>query len=597
MQNNRLKELLNIIEEKVNIVDVISDYVSLEKKGQNHIGLCPFHSDSNPSMSVSESKHIFKCFSCGAGGNAISFIQNIEGITFIEAVKKLCTKFEIDYKGYITEREAKIDPLVLKGWEINKEAFNFFSYSLDNATKEVKDYLSNRGLDNEVTKEFSIGYSGDGSSLSKFLVSKGYTEEEIINNGLAKRREDTTLIDYFINRLMFAIKDINGNIIGFSGRVLEKDSQYAKYLNSPETILFKKSQILYNLDKARSFSSLKKELIIVEGFMDVIALFKSGIKNAIATMGTAFTSQHTKLISAMTKNIILAFDSDAPGINATINTGKTLLKDNYRVSVVTIPNGKDFDELFNKGKEEVVNTLNNSQSFLDFYKDKIFSLADVSDAIKRGELFEKLSEVIALFSDNKIVVSTVVNEISEKYKIDKEVINEMINSHSNNKQPIEEPYIPVQDYERNYKLKEKSNIQIENQSKNYYAKYEFLERAILSFAMKNDYAKEYLLANHMAFISDLNHKTWSNYLEKNIEDINDEIIKKNINELLNADPIVELASLAITINGIEEFKELIQKQNNNHREVSRQNLLNGLKNAKDDEEIRSISKILNDLET
>ncbi len=599
MQNNKLKELLDIIDNKANIVDVISDYVSLEKKGQNHVGLCPFHSDSNPSMSVSESKGIFKCFSCGAGGGVINFVQNYEGLNFIEAIKKVSDKFEIDYRPYISEKEHKIDPSLTKAWEINKEAFNYFKYSLENSNKEVQDYLSNRGLDKDIVREFKIGYSGEKNGLSNFLISKGYTEEEIIKNGLAKRREDTTLMDYFINRLIFTIEDINGNIIGFSGRVLEKESKYAKYLNSPETPSFKKSNILYNLSKARTFSSLKRELIIVEGFMDVIALYKSDVKNSIATMGTAFTKEHLKIIGSMTKNITLAFDSDAAGINATISTGKVLAEGKFNTSVVTIPAGKDFDELLKMGSQSINETLSNKKPFLDFYKDKIFHSAKNADSIKLNDLFDKLAQVMALHSENKISIANIVNEIEKEFGIDKSIINELIDkySKSNTATPEQHPFIEVPQYipqepVKDYVAKETAV----NKTKDFQAKYEFLERAILCYAMKNEEAKNYIINNHMSFINDLNHKAWTFFIERNIDEISDSLVKQVIEDMLNSNAEEMFSSIAISIDNIEIFAEVVEKNNSNYKELSKQKLFEELKKADDPEEVRTISKVLNDIE-
>ena len=605
MQNNKLKELLNIIDNKVNIVDIVSDYVSLEKKGQNHVGLCPFHSDSNPSMSVSESKGIFKCFSCGAGGGVIGFVQNYEGITFIDAVKKICEKSSINYKEYITQKEVEIDPKLVKAWEINKEAFNFFKYSLENSGKEIKDYISNRGLTKEILHEFKIGYSGEGSSLSNFLLSKGYTEEEIIINGLAKRRTDTILADYFINRLIFPIEDINGNIIGFSGRVLEKDSKYAKYLNSPETSSFKKSNILYNLAKAKTHSSLKKELIVVEGFMDVIALYKSDIKNSIATMGTAFTKEHLKTISSMTKNITLAFDNDAAGINAAISTGKVLANDEFNVNIITIPSGKDFDELLKLGVETVKKTLNKKEPFIDFYKNKIFVSAKGANSVKMNELFEKLSEVLSIYSENKIIIENILNEIKNEFGIEKEIIKEMIAKYNKIKgnfiqnQQFVDPTnyiynVPIKNVNESVK-KYIDNINSNSKTKDFKAKYEFIERAILCYAMKNPEAKSFILENNMSFINENHHKAWSFFLEKDINEIRDPLIKSIIENMLSDDPDELFTSISIFINNMDNFKEVVEKNNSNYKELSKHKLLEELKEVENEEEIRRISKILNDL--
>lgn len=436
MQKDR-KELINLIEEKSNISSIISDYISLEKKGNNHVGLCPFHSDTNPSMSVSDSKGIFKCFTCQAGGGPINFVQNYEGISFNDALIKLAEKLDIDWKQYINKKVVKLNPEEVRGWEINQEALTFFKYNLNNSSnKQLNEYVTSRDINKDIIEKFDIGYSGEG--LSNFLLNKGFTEDEIVKYGLAKRKEDTTLQDYFINRLIFSIKNRDGKVIGFSGRVIG-ESKYAKYLNSPETILFKKSKILYNLDKAKISGNLKKEIIVVEGFMDVIALHKAGIENSIATMGTAFTKDHIKDIRFITTNVVLAFDSDVAGINATIQNGKSMLEEGFNLDVVRIPSGKDFDELLKSGQEAVVETLKNKVKFINYYKDMIFKNLDAS---KDNISFDVLKKLIKLLSKSgdEFAANMTINEISEKYKIDKELLMKEYNS-NNNSSKQHDPYI------------------------------------------------------------------------------------------------------------------------------------------------------------
>ncbi len=524
MQNNKLSELIKIIEEKSNVSDIISDYISLEKKGNNHVGLCPFHSDSNPSMSVSDQKGIFKCFVCGAGGGAISFVQNYEGISFIDALKKVADKLKIDWRPYISQREKKINPEHKRGWEINQEALNFFKYNLSNTSdNRLLSYINERGLSKEIIDKFDIGYSSEG--LSNFLLNKEFTEDEIVKYGLAKRREDTTLQDYFINRLIFTIKDKDGNIVGFSGRVTE-DSKYVKYMNSPETPIFKKSQILYNLEKAKIAANLKGELIVVEGFMDVIALHKAGFDNSIATMGTAFTKQHNKIIKSITNNISLAFDSDVAGINATISTGKTLLNDGFNIDVISIPNGKDFDELLKLGVDKVKETLNDKQKFINFYKNMIYKKLDgQGDNVS----FDVLKQLLAILSmnDDKFTASNIINEISEKYKIDKDILDEeyktnivkhhqpIINDQSNviGEPPFIPEYVPPRQTTEETKLKQFAN-QISQGDDRHQEKIwlRVKEEEIVSYAVMYDFAYEYLRDNPIFISNDEIKDLWSSYI-------------------------------------------------------------------------------------
>ncbi len=593
MQNNKLSELIEIIE-KSNVSSIISDYISLEKKGSNHMGLCPFHPDSNPSMSVSDQKGIFKCFVCGAGGNAISFVQNYEGITFIEAVKKVSEKLGIDWKQYINFREVKINPKIKRGWEINEEALNFFKYNLNNTNNpKVLEYIKTRGLTSDILDKYDIGFSGEG--LSNFLLNKEFTEEEIVTYGLAKRKEDTTLQDYFINRLIFSIKDKNGNIVGFSGRVIE-ESKYAKYMNSPENPVFKKSSILYNLDKAKTQANLKKELIIVEGFMDVIALGKAGIENAIATMGTAFTNDHNKIIESITNNIILAFDSDVAGINAAISTSKTLVQGKNKVSIVTVPNGKDFDEILSLGKERVIETLNNKKDFLLFYKEMIFNKLGNSYSVEQFDVIRELLKVISFYDDN-LVTDVNINEISEKLNISKEVLMEEFSKFKKkDNNPFLKEDIPVN---REQKILEKATSNIKREEPRFMKKIWLANTAdeIVSYAIMYDFAFDYLKNHTIIIDNDDTRKLWRSYLENKINnvEITDEILLSRIENL------VQKAKQNIANNEIQEihntktFEEFIRNYENQLSEF-RLKLLNAeMKNATDIEERGFIFDMINNL--
>ncbi len=593
MQNNKLSELIEIIE-KSNVSSIISDYISLEKKGSNHMGLCPFHPDSNPSMSVSDQKGIFKCFVCGAGGNAISFVQNYEGITFIEAVKKVSEKLGIDWKQYITFREVKIDPIVKRGWEINEEALNFFKYNLNNTNNtKVLEYIKTRGLTPDILDKYDIGFSGEG--LSNFLLNKEFTEEEIVTYGLAKRKEDTTLQDYFFNRLIFSIRDKNGNIVGFSGRVIE-ESKYAKYMNSPENPVFKKSSILYNLDKAKTQANLKKELIVVEGFMDVIALGKAGIENAIATMGTAFTNDHNKIIESITNNIILAFDSDVAGINAAISTSKTLVQGKNKVSIVTVPNGKDFDEILSLGKEKVIETLNNKKDFLFFYKEMIFNKLGNNYSAEQFDVIRELLKVISFYNDN-LVTDVNINEISEKLNISKGVLIEEFSKFvEEDNTPFLKEDIPMN---REQRILEKAASNIKREETRFMNKIWLANAAdeIVSYAIMYDFAFDYLKNHTIIIDNDDTRKLWRSYLENKINnvEITDEILLSRIENL------VQKAKQNIENNEIQEihdektFAEFIKNYENQLSEFRIELLKAQMKNETDIEERGFIYDMINNL--
>ncbi len=565
---NKLSELIKIIEEKSNVSDIISDYISLEKKGNNHVGLCPFHSDSNPSMSVSDQKGIFKCFVCGAGGGAISFVQNYEGISFIEAVKKVSEKLKIDWKQYISQREIKINPEEARGWEINEEALNFFRYNLNNnQDSKVKSYIESRGLNESILDKFGIGYSGEG--LSNFLLNKEFTEDEIIKYGLAKRKEDTTLQDYFINRLIFTIRNKDGKIVGFSGRVIE-ESQYAKYMNSPETPIFKKSNILYNLDRAKTTANLRKQLIVVEGFMDVIALHKAGIDNSIATMGTAFTKEHNSIIKSITHNIVLAFDSDVAGINATISTAKTLIQDELHVEVVTIPNGKDFDELLKQGKQAVATTLEDKKDFLAFYKDMIFKKLDSQGTDLSFDSLRELLKVISFYND-RLKADINLNEISNRYNISRDILDEEYSKFVKvDKSPFMNDYIPptpnTQETQLQKVVRKITPKDPRHPQKIWLA---MAEEEIVSYAVTHDYALDYLKDNPIVINNPDTYDLWKAYLGSVINgiEITNEVVLSRIAALKekanqsNDNEVKEVYNLTSFIQYVDNYKDTLIKFN------------------------------------
>lgn len=556
MQGN-LKELIKIIEDKSNIVDIVSDYISLEKKGNNYIGLCPFHTDSNPSLSVSNDKGIFKCFSCGAGGGVITFIQNYEGISFIESVKKISEKYSIEWKDYITFKERKINPEEERAWEINREASNFFSYNIKNLNdKRVIKYLNKRNLNKDIIEKFKIGFSGKKGSLIKFLKSKNFSEEEIIKYGLSKRQDDETINDYFIDRLIFPIENSDGKISGFSGRVIE-DVKFAKYLNSPETPVFKKSSILYNMHNAKISANLNKELIVVEGFMDVISLYKAGIYNSVATMGIALTNIHIKNMNRITTNITLSFDSDIPGINATILAGKKLLKEGMKVSVIEIRNGKDFDELLKLGKKEVNKTINNKKLFIDFFKEKIYKLIDFKKDLKDGtvdfDIIRKLLSVLALSKD-KMLINFNLNEISKKYNIDKLILQEEIDLNNKNQ------YVPSSniDYQINTEYHElEKNFSEINKRISYSEKYLIkLEKNLIIYAIRNNYAFDYLVKYPTKIYGKEYERIWNSYKKliiNNIDILDKEIVNK-INYIKSNNEYEDFE----TIDTLEEYVSYIE---------------------------------------
>ena len=353
-----MADVIKEVQNKVDIVDIVSEHVSLSKKGKNFWGLCPFHEDTNPSMSVSPEKQMFKCFVCGTAGGPIKFVSLIKNQPYVLALEELANKVGVDFKSKKNVKTYSEKQLRL--FEINKEAMNFFQYSLSiEVGDKALEYVKSRGLSQEIIDNFSIGYA-PSSGLKDFLIKKGYDEADLINLSLINSSGN----DFFKDRLIFTIKDEDNNIVGFSGRDLSNKAQ-AKYINSSESEIFKKSTIIYNFSQVKNFLNKDKIIYINEGFMDVIAMSRAGIKNSVAIMGTSLTKEHLKTLSNF--KIRLFLDSDKAGINATIKSIKILLENKISVEVVQNNTALDPDEILDKkGVEELIKISNNLISGIEF---------------------------------------------------------------------------------------------------------------------------------------------------------------------------------------------------------------------------------------
>ncbi len=617
---SKLEELITLINQKIQIDQIISDYIHLEKKGNNYIGLCPFHQDTNPSMSVSPTKGIFKCFSCGAGGNGITFVKNYKGITFIEALKEVAEKAEINWHDYLTEYKKKpLDPEIELIYKINEEAIIFYKYTLEEfltSKNLIQEYIKKRALSNELINKFEIGYADKNNSLITFLLKKGYKEEEIIKTGLVKNY-DGKLQDYFINRLIFPIRDANGKAIGFSGRIIAK-SKYAKYLNTPDTKAFKKTNVMYNFHNAQSQISLKSYGIIVEGFMDVIAFEKLGISNVIATMGTAFTSQHLLLLKSITHKLILAFDNDIPGINTTIKTGKNLLKEKFNLFVMEFVKAKDIDEYIKlKNKDEILKALSEAIKFIDFYKNQFYKIID-----KNSIDFELIRKFLALLVelDDDLAINFYLNDLSNYFTIDKVVLENQykkiqeqikiqnLTSNQNSSQNVsskdnswinamvEQATIPPEEYHED--IEKKKDYHLENKQ------YLIDEKRIIKIASLNfEIFKEIKKLNYV--FEDLFYKKifelFSTYFPLENKINIDEIMKKlSREEQEQFKNILEIDEPDNKINQflIQEGTEIIQKLELNHKQLQKLKLfakIQEAKNAGDIEQIIFLTKTMRKL--
>lgn len=416
--------LINKIVSSNNIVDVIGNYINLEHKGKNFFGVCPFHDDHSPSMSVSPEKNIYKCFSCGATGNSITFLMDYLGITFKEAIKILADNAGIILDSSFTKK--KENNIYEEYYKINLLATSIFKNNLVSSKgTDAREYLAKRSLSEETIKYFDIGLSLD-NSLGEALSNK-YSKLLLNEIDLCKEYNGK-LVDTFINRIMFPIKDTDGNIVGFTGRIYRKnDLEESKYVNTKETMIFKKGLLLYNFNNALEFIRKQKEIIICEGQMDTIRLYTIGIKNAVSLSGTSITKEQIDIIKKLKCNIVLNLDQDDAGKIATNNIGSIFEKLGLKVKVILFSGAKDTDELIvSSGKDAFLNAYKNKVEFINFKLDYLKKNKNLNDSV---ELSKYINEVLDNLNklDDAILIELKIKELSQKYGVSESVLRSKIN--------------------------------------------------------------------------------------------------------------------------------------------------------------------------
>lgn len=423
----------DIIEEVASsndIVDIVSQYVTLKRSGRNFLGLCPFHKEKTPSFSVSPDKQIFHCFGCGVGGNVIHFVSKIENISFIESLETLADKAGIILPKTGTGEDAKRMELKEKVYKINEEVARFYHETLyKEIAKPAQEYVKKRKLDNKTLKNFQIGYAPTGNFLYKFLKEKNFDDEAILASTLV-RKYSNSFIDTFKNRLMFPIKDVRNRVIAFGGRVL--DDSKPKYINSPDTVVYNKGRNLYGLNVAKQTGKLDR-IIIVEGYMDCISLHQRGITNVVASLGTALTENQGRLLKKYSEKVVISYDSDGAGQAATIR-GLDILKNlGCDVRILQMEGAKDPDEFVIKYGNGKFNLLVENAISLVEFKAKMLkmnlNLENANDKIKFLKEIAKLLQNI----DSKIEQEIYLDRISKTYSISKEAIYAEINKLNGNR--------------------------------------------------------------------------------------------------------------------------------------------------------------------
>lgn len=415
------------IKSKVNIVDVISEYLPVEQKGKNYFAICPFHDDHNPSMSISPEKQIYTCFVCGASGNVFNFVANYEKVSFVSAVKKVAQKaginLDINVKDDYKPQDTKYDKYY-KMFDITNKYYQNNIKSVYG--KKAIEYLHNRKIDDDIINEFEIGLSMNDNNVSKLLEKKGYDVNELIDIGLCGKK-DNFIYDIFRNRIMFPLYNLDGKPVGFSGRIYngEKDS---KYVNSKESIIFKKGNLLYNYHRALSHAREKHQIIVVEGFMDVIRLYTIGIKNVVATMGTAITKEHANLLMKLSKNIVLCFDGDKAGEKATISALDALEKIGITPKIIRLEDDLDPDDyIIKKGSDAYLTHLNNPMSSVVFKINIDKSKTNFNDYNEISAYLKNVSKELEKI-DDKVVYELTVNKLSKETGVSCDTINDMVKS-------------------------------------------------------------------------------------------------------------------------------------------------------------------------
>ncbi len=385
-------EIIEEIRKRTDIVSLISSYIPVTKKGRNYFCVCPFHADTNPSMSISQEKQIYKCFSCGAAGNVFTFVQEYEKVSFIEAVKIVANFIGMDISSQIEDNEKKLSSKEKRMFDLISEVNELYKYNLETEEGLIgKKYLEKRELDDLTKEKFQIGFSlNDGEKTIQYLMKKGYTIDEIVESGIGLEHNGK-LKDRFKGRLIFPLSNLEGKIVAFSGRKID-DADIAKYVNSPETEIFIKGNCLYNYFIAKQDAKKAGLIYVVEGFMDAIALSKIGINNVVAIMGTSFTENQIRAIKRLNVKVVMALDNDDAGQDATFKIISELEKNHINVSIVTKDkNGKDLDELLKLGKDKVIQYLSNQLSPLDFRISYQFSKINIENYEEKKDFVKKIA--------------------------------------------------------------------------------------------------------------------------------------------------------------------------------------------------------------
>lgn len=437
-------ELINEIRKSVNIVDVISSYMPLTKKGKNYFGVCPFHDDHSPSMSVAEDKQIYKCFSCGESGNVFTFIEKYENVSFLEAVKKCADLSGIEFSYGKSDRKNHNQDL----YDIYKFASKLYQNNLHSKEgKEARDYLKKRKLDDNIIKEFEIGLSLNNASILTDALKKKYDEKTLIKSGLVSEGE-YNLYDIYRNRIMFPLYDLSGNIVGYNGRIYNSNNKNdSKYINSKETPIFKKGELLFNYHRAKKEAREYKFVIVVEGQIDAIRLYQAGYRNVVASLGTAITKEHAMLLRKLSNNIILCFDGDSAGEKATNAAIKELANLAIEPKIVRLEESLDPDEYILKYGDKFKDKIDNALNIMQYKESIIKKNIDLSKTEDLALYTNKMIKEINAINDD-VLKEISINKLASETNLDVKFIKSKLDKKKEIKIPIKKNIIKYSKYEK-----------------------------------------------------------------------------------------------------------------------------------------------------
>ncbi len=424
------QETVNKILDAAQIVDVIGDFVTLKKRGANHIACCPFHNEKTPSFSVSASKGIYKCFGCGKSGTAVGFVMEHENMSFTEALKYLAKKYHIE----VVEKEETAEEIAQRQRHeslllVSEFADKFFQESLHTPEGQsiAWQYFKSRGLEDETIRKFGLGWAPlSRKALSDAARAAGYKEEFLVESGVSIKYDDGRLVDRFYDRVMFPVHSVSGRVIAFGGRTLKTDKSVAKYVNSPESEIYVKSRSLYGIYFAKNEISRQDRCILVEGYLDVLSMHQLGITNVVASSGTSLTVDQIRLIRKFTNNITIIYDGDGAGIKAALRGIGLVLKEGMNVKVVLLPDGQDPDDFSKKHSLEEVKDyiFRNEQDFINFKTELLLGEAG-GDPLKKANLINDIADTIALIPD-AVIRAVYVRSSADRFEIDEKILADRV---------------------------------------------------------------------------------------------------------------------------------------------------------------------------